>query len=252
MKYYISSDQQLVSDLPTGEPLKIQEGKTRLLAVYYQEADRIYRYVPLGQGLWIRSEIQSVSTPDPMPEKLAVGVDLGANPVITLSTGDAFYTPRYIIRTLRKIQLYRHRLWEKVRRHQQPSRRQLLLRRKLKKAKRDLSRQVHQFFIVPLRILAEYQWIRIERLPARDPSLWLAHRFVQLVLKRYPDRLVIVDPHGNSQRCPTCHRPLIKISRRLVCCSHCQAKFDRDRVAAINILDASASGGFMDGKTARK
>ena len=160
-------------------------------------------------------------------ENAVVGVDLGLNPVIALSTGEKFYTPACIFKSLKRIDRLRRQLAKKV----HGSQHWKLTKLRLQKAKRRLSRQVHQFLSAPLKIVAQYRVVVLE---SCDVDYWLARLFVKRLKKLRLEQLSWVTAHNNSFTCAHCGSRTVKaIRKKRLRCPQCDKTLDRDINAAV-------------------
>jgi len=178
--------------------------------------------------------------------RAAVGIDLGVQHFLTLSTGDHVAGPRAYRASVRRLRVIQRRLS----RQKKGSRRQqtvgLLLARKhdrIRNLRRDHAHKLSH------RLVADFALIAVEDLNFRGLASGFLAKHVSdqgwaafLTVLEYKaaeagTRVVRVAPAGTSQVCSSCGKVVKKpLSERTHSCPGCGLVIDRDTNAALNIL----------------
>lgn len=203
--------------------------RKRSIWIYVRNTDRsltCYIKTHTRQG-WLKQHIKRMPYPEPIYNE-TLGIDLGDNPVIAFSTGEKFYTPRYIFASLRRIK----RLKRKLKRKCKYSKNWYETKWKLRKSRRRLSRQISTFLAKPLRIARSYQTVTLENCEITN---WLARTFVKRLKKTLRhEQIVWVSPRLNSYTCSHCGSRKVKAIRmKRLRCPQCNKTLDRDVNAAV-------------------
>jgi putative transposase len=186
--------------------------------------------------------------PIPLPKNNnAVGVDVGLNSFVTISTGDYVDNPRFL-RQDEKALAKAHRKLSKANKGtpERAKRRKVFARihERIRFRRQNFCHQVSRNLIDDFgTIVIEDLNVRemIQNLPTAKSILDAAWSefFRQLTYKAEwaGRKLVIVNPAYTSQTCSKCgYRQKMPLDKRIYCCPKCGQQIDRDHNAAINIL----------------
>jgi putative transposase len=176
-----------------------------------------------------------------------VGVDVGLDPFVTISTGDYIDNPRFFRqdeKTLAKAQRKLSKANEKT--PERAKRRKVVARihERIRFRRQNFCHQVSR------NLIDDFDTIVIEDLDVKkmmqnsyfaksiQDAAW-SELFRQLTYKAEwaGRKLVIVNPAYTSQTCSKCgYRQKMPLSKRIYSCPNCGQQIDRDYNAAINIL----------------
>ena len=225
---------------------KEREGKPIGLRLV-RKADRWYAQVILDIG----------EKPEVKPSANGVGIDVGLKTFATLSNGEQIAHPKFLKKSLEKLEKANQRLGRRKRgSNRGKEAKRLLGRTHLKianqrkdfihKATRQLVDTYDGFAIEDLKVQEMAQGPKFLRRGIMD-SAWSLF-FATLAYKaEYAGMPVVrVNPKGTTQRCSSCGTIVRKgLGDRWHSCSACGLEMDRDENAAINILrGAVRAGGF--------
>jgi len=191
----------------------------------------------------------TVELPDvPMKEPMTViGVDVGLENLVTLSTGEAIGTPRYLRKSERNISV----LSRKLSRTEKRSKRREKARIKLARAQRRVEDQRNDFLhklsrgLVERADLIAFEDLNIQNMQKNhclSKSIADASWGKLIEMTRYKaveagGAVILVDPRGTSILCSRCGAAVPKrLDQRLHSCQSCGFEIDRDWNAALNIL----------------
>ncbi len=176
-----------------------------------------------------------------------IGVDLGINPLLTLSTGEVIDNPRYLRRSERKLARIRKQFSRKKKGSKNHSKARIKVARCHRKVKSQRQDFLHK---LSHRLVGTYHTIVFEKLNimgmVKNHSLakhiqdaaWsrLIH-YTTYKAERAGGRVELVDPYGTSQECSGCGNKVPKtLAMRVHSCPSCGLVLDRDHNAALNIL----------------
>jgi putative transposase len=197
---------------------------------------------------WYVSFICECDKPIPLPvNNNTVGVDVGLDSFVTISTGEYVDNPRFFRqdeKTLAKAQRKLSKANEKT--PERAKRRKVVARihERIKFRRRNFCHQVSRnliddfgtIVIEDLNVKKMIQDLHITK--SIQDAAW-SELFRQLTYKAEwaGRKLVIVDPAYTSQTCSKCGcRQKMPLNKRIYCCPKCGQQIDRDYNAAINIL----------------
>jgi putative transposase len=184
-----------------------------------------------------------------------VGIDLGINSALTLSTGEKILSPKPFKKYLKKIKKLsiKHSKKQKMGKNRKKIKIKLAkLYRKIRKIRTDF---IHK---TVTRICRENQTIIIENLNIK--KMIKNHKFAASILdigfyeirrqfeyksKIYGNKLIIADKFfPSSKTCSRCGniKDHLELSIRIYCCDECKNKIDRDINAAINLRTLGLRG----------
>ncbi len=182
----------------------------------------------------------------PVPQRPAVGLDLGIQHFATLSSGEQISGPRAYRTAMRQLRLAQRRVSRRQKGSHRRQRARLLLARQHERIRNLRHDHAHK---LSRRLVAEFGLIAVEDLNvgglARGPLAkdvtdqgWAA--FITMLEYKAADagtRLIRVPPGGTSQTCSDCGVVVAKVlSERMHRCPQCGLVLDRDTNAARNIL----------------
>lgn len=177
----------------------------------------------------------------------AIGLDLGLKHFAALSSGTTIKNPRLFRRSERKLR----KLQRNFSRKQNSSANRAKARKKVTRHCARIAAQRRDFAHQESRKLVEkYATIVHEDLNIKglartklsksinDAGWGQFIRFIAYKAASAGKRAIAVDPRGTSQTCPSCGEIRKKVlSERMHRCSGCGLKMDRDRAAALVILE---------------
>jgi len=198
------------------------------------------------------------------PTGRAVGIDLGVQNLITLSTGEQIPHPKWLQKTLEKISLKQSILSKK----QKGSRRYRKLKNNIQKLHLKVARQRKDFYYCLSKWLVEHHdYICVEDLNSQkmiqkssevgwkgltkgimDASWGMFINQILPTKTRLTGRtLIYVDPQYTSQLCSNCLNLVPKsLDERVHRCPYCGIEMDRDVNAARSILILGLRRAFGD------
>jgi putative transposase len=198
--------------------------------------------------------------PEPLPKsKKAIGIDVGLESFVTLSSGEKVPNPRFFRRDEKELAKAQRKLSKAEKGTPERAKRRRAVQHihhRIANRRKDFAHKLSR------QLVNEYGVIAIEKLNGKNmlqnhclaksisDASW--NQLVQYVMYKaeYAGReVVLVDPRNTSKRCSRCGTLVEKsLSVRVHKCSVCGLSIDRDENAAINIL---ALGLQSLGKTPR-
>jgi putative transposase len=177
----------------------------------------------------------------------AVGVDVGLNSFVTISTGDYVDNPRFFRQDEKALAKAQRKLSKANKGTPERAKRRKVVARIHERIRFRRQNFCHQ---VSRNLIDDFDTIVIEDLNVKkmiqnlhiaksiQDAAW-SELFRQLTYKAEwaGRKLVIVNPAYTSQTCSKCgYRQEMPLNKRIYCCSNCGQQIDRDHNAAINIL----------------
>lgn len=212
-----------------------------------RKADRWYAQVLLDIG----------AKPEVKPSTNGVGIDVGLKTFATLSNGEQIAHPKFLKKSLEKLEKANQRLGRRKRgSNRRKEAKRLLARTHLKianqrkdfihKATRQLVNSYDGFAVEDLKVQEMVQGPRFLRRGIMDSAWSLFFATLAYKAEEAGAPVVKVNPKGTTQRCSQCGTIVRKGLRdRWHSCSACGLEMDRDENAAKNILrGAVGAGGF--------
>lgn len=232
-----------------GRNLKLMKfGKIRL--VYHRPIEGKIKALTIKRdsvGDWwatFSCELPDVPTKEP---KTAIGVDVGLEKLVTLSTGESIEPPKFLRKSERDIEV----LSRKLSRTEKRSKRREKARIKLARAHRRIENQRNDFLHKLSRGLIEntdliaFEDLSIQNMQKNhclsksiaDASWGKLIKMTRYKAESAGGAVVLVDPRGTSILCSRCGAAVPKrLDQRLHVCQDCGFELDRDWNAALNIL----------------
>jgi len=188
---------------------------------------------------------------EPQPVSNPVGIDLGLDTFVTLSTGEKRKAPRFFRTAQQKVRLANRRHSRK----QQGSRNRAKARKRLARVHAKVRQQRNDYLHkLSTELVVKHDLICLEDLNISalaktklrgHAKSWLdgAYGSFARMLQYKSDwnfkRVVFIDRYfPSTKRCHVCHEcTVLTLSDRVWQCSHCQTMHDRDHNAAINIAE---------------
>jgi putative transposase len=186
------------------------------------------------------------STPLPVNDN-AVGVDVGLDSFVTISTGDYVDNPRFFRRDEKALAKAHRKLSKANKGTPERAKRRKVVARTYERIRFRRQNFCHQ---VSRNLIDDFGTIVIEDLNVKkmiqdlhiaksiQDAAW-SELFRQLTYKAEwaGRKLVIVNPAYTSQTCSKCgYIQKMPLNKRMYCCPKCGQQIDRDHNAAINIL----------------
>jgi len=197
---------------------------------------------------WYVSFICECDKPIPLPAKNnAVGVDVGLDSFVTISTGEYVDNPRFFRQDEKALAKAQRKLSKANKGTPERAKRRKVVARIHERITFRRQNFCHQ---VSRNLIDDFDTIVIEDINVRkmiqnshiaksiQDAAW-SELFRQLTYKAEwaGRKLVIVDPAYTSQTCSKCgYRQEMPLNKRIYCCPNCGQQIDRDHNAAINIL----------------
>jgi putative transposase len=186
------------------------------------------------------------STPLPVNNN-AVGVDVGLNSFVTISTGDYVDNPRFfrqdekaLAKAYRKLSKANKGTPERAKRRKVVARIHERIRFRRQNFCHQVSRNlIDDFGTIVIEDLNVKKMIQTPNIAKSIQDAAWSELFRQLTYKAEwaGRKLVIVNPAYTSQTCSKCgYRQKMPLNKRIYCCPNCGQQIDRDHNAAINIL----------------
>jgi putative transposase len=186
--------------------------------------------------------------PIPLPEsKKAVGIDVGLQSFVTLSTGEKVENPRFFRRDENELAKAQRKLSKAEKGTPERAKRRLAVchvHQRIANRRKDFAHKLSR------QLVNEYGIIALEKLNGKgmlqnhclaksiSDAAW--NQFAQYAQYKAVNagrECVLVDPRNTSKRCSRCGTLVEKdLSVRVHSCPICGLKIDRDENAAINIL----------------
>lgn len=189
--------------------------------------------------------------------KTAIGIDLGLNDLVTLSSGETISTPKFLRETEGKI----NRAYRVFSRRVKGSRNREKARIRLAKLHRKVNRQRDDFlhktslWLVKKADLLVFEDLKVATMMRNhkvaksigDASWSQLVQYVSYKAEYAGKRVELVDPRGTTQTCSRCGTTVRKsLCERMHECPNCGLLLSRDFNAAINILNRSVAGGTRE------
>jgi putative transposase len=190
---------------------------------------------------------ERLEKPKQKPIEKAVGVDVGLDKLMTLSTGEVIANPKPLKQSIKKIK----ELQRSLSRKQKGSKTRQKVKVQLAKAWRHVRNQRADYaHKVSTELASTYDTIVFEKLNVS--CMVKNHNLAQAIMdatwgklrlytaykaERRGGRCLVVNPSGTSQKCSTCETVVRKdLSMRMHECQSCGLVLDRDLNAALNVL----------------
>jgi len=205
-------------------------------------------------GVWYA--IFSVDTeeePTKVEPQTAIGVDVGIKNAVTLSTGETFSYPRYLVQMEKKLAAAQRRLSRKIKGSKNWIKQKLKVAKIHKKIRNLRDEFLHQ---VSKKLVDKADLIVFENLNIKN--MVRNHNLAKHILDHSWGRLIqyatykaaragksveLVDSRYTSQRCSGCGIIVPKtLKDRVHECPRCGLRLDRDHNAALNILTLGLRG----------
>jgi len=185
--------------------------------------------------------------------KSSVGIDLGLNEIATLSNGEKVDNPRWLRESERKLAKEQRKLSRKKKGSQNRKKQKRIVgtvHRKIRNQRSDFHHKISK------ELVANYDLIVFEDLMVKNmmKNHFLAKSisdagwnelvsFVSYKAAEAGKIVELVNPNGTSQLCSRCGMEVKKsLAVRTHRCPHCGLVMDRDKNAAINILNRGLIG----------
>lgn len=200
-------------------------------------------------GKWFVSFSCEVEANELHPTNEVVGVDVGLDSFATFSTGDKIDNPRFYRRDeadLKRVQ-QRKDAAKKAENWPENAKQKAILAKIHERIANRRSDFAHQ---QSRKLVNRYQVIAFEALAPQEMGKSSGMRksimdvawsqFISMTVSKAAEagrRVILVDPRNTSKMCSRCGELVMKtLSDRTHSCPHCGLVMDRDRNAAINIL----------------
>lgn len=202
----------------------------------------------------VNTEIPDVAL---KPVKTAIGIDLGLNDLVTLSSGETIAAPKFLRNTGNRL----NRAYRVFSRRVKGSRNREKARIRLAKLHRKINQQRDDFlhktslWLVKKADLLVFEDLKVASMiknhkvakSISDASWSQLIQYVSYKASSAGKRLELVDPRGTTQTCSRCGTTVRKSLReRIHECPNCGLLLSRDFNAAINILNRSVAGGTRE------
>jgi putative transposase len=180
--------------------------------------------------------------------KSAVGVDVGLNEIATLSTGEKIQNPQWFRKSEKKLAKEQRKLSRKKKGSENRKKQKVnvaKVHRKIRNQRKDfhhkLSRElVNRFDLIVFEDLKIKNMVK-NRYLAKSISDAAWNELVSFVSYKAEEAgkiVELVNPNGTSQLCSSCGMEVKKsLAVRMHHCPYCGLVMDRDKNAAINILN---------------
>lgn len=179
--------------------------------------------------------------------KNAVGVDVGIENVLVLSTGEMIENPRHLKQSIKRIKELQRSLSRKEKGSGNREKAKIHLAKVWRKVRNQRLDYAHK---VSTKLASTYDTVVFEDLKINnmiknhslaqaimDAAWGKLRRFSAYKVERSGGRLILVDPSGTSQKCSGCGVAVLKgLSVRTHDCPSCGRVLHRDHNAALNIL----------------
>ncbi len=203
------------------------------------------RVVKKASGWYAMLVLESdISIPDPMPIGNSIGIDLGLEKFLAVSTGKLVARPKFFVQLQSKLKWLQRQLKDKVKGSNNYRKAQSKIRR-LHERIHNTRREFH--FQVAHQLCSNVGMIFAEELNLKATSRGMLAKhcldagwggFLDIlgwVCKKRDVYFARVNPNGTSQTCPKCgtHTGKKELSQRVHHCVECGYTTDRDVAAAI-------------------
>ena len=208
------------------------------------------------------SVIFQIDVPEPEEKPMhtgqAVGLDVGLNHLVALSTGECVEAPRYWRASARRLRRQQRRVARRQRYSQgwcQAVRQVAQTHEHIANQRRDQAHKLSTWLALTYRLIAvedlNVQGLARSRLAKSVHDAAWAQLLAMLDYKvgKTGSRVIRVDPRGTSQVCSGCGESVSKtLGERRHRCPYCGLDLDRDVNAACNILQLALNSlGRSDG-----
>ncbi len=177
----------------------------------------------------------------------AMGVDVGINHLVALSSGETFKNPRHLQISERKLTKEQRRLSRKEKGSENRARQRVKvakLHRRIREQRLDFMHK-HSRKLVDSFDLIAFEDLRIKNMlqnhhlakSISDASWYMLQSLTAYKAEEAGKHVAFVNPMGTSQECSGCGATVEKgLSERVHECPCCRLVLDRDVNAALNIL----------------
>lgn len=220
----------------------------------YRPSAGVPKEVIIGKegGKWFVSIVCDLGdAPTKQPVRNAVGIDLGLNSFVVLSTGDTVENPRFF-RCGEALLAQRQRKFEKKQKRSSSRARAKLLVQKahlhIKNQRLDHARKLAAQLFDRFDLVA-HEDLEIRGMVSGSKSIEDAAwgQFIRCLASKAENagkHIIAVDPRGTTQKCSGCGAKVSKtLAERMHSCPNCGLVLGRDHNAAINILSLTPGRG---------
>jgi putative transposase len=234
-----------------------KDTKVKDLAFYTLDQIKRIRLVHRADGYYVQFCISADRTEDLTPTGRTIGLDMGLESFYTDSNGEKIENPRFLRKAEKALKRAQRKMIRKFVRAKKGEKKKkqsnnyIKAKKALSRKHLKVSRQRRDFAVKTARcVILSNDVVAIEDLKVRNmvknhhlaksisDASWSMFRDWLEYFGRVYGRLVIaVSPHYTSQECSSCHGIMKKsLSTRTHIC-RCGCILDRDKNAAINILN---------------
>jgi putative transposase len=246
--YKLSFDRRTITFTDGFEAGSFKLWGTRDLHVYQLKQIKRVRVVRRADGYYVQFLIDQERLEKRTPTGKTLGLDVGLTHFYTDSDGQTVENPRH----LRKSQKALKRLNHRFSRTKKGSKNRAKVRNRLSRKHLKVSRQRKDFAVKLARCviqssdLVAYEDLQVRNLVKNrklaksiSDAAWSNFRqWLEYFGKVFGVVTVAVPPYYTSQNCSNCGEVVKKsLSQRTHRCVHCGVVLDRDKNAAINILE---------------
>ena len=246
--YKLSFDRRTITFTDGFEAGSFKLWGTRDLHFYQLKQIKRVRVVRRADGYYVQFLIDQERLEKRTPTGKTLGLDVGLTHFYTDSDGQTVENPRH----LRKSQKALKRLNHRFSRTKKGSKNRAKARNRLSRKHLKVSRQRKDFAVKLARCviqssdLVAYEDLQVRNLVKNrklaksiSDAAWSNFRqWLEYFGKVFGVVTVAVPPHYTSQNCSNCGEVVKKsLSQRTHRCQHCGVVLDRDKNAAINILE---------------
>ena len=246
--YKLSFDRRTITFTDGFEAGSFKLWGTRDLHFYQLKQIKRVRVVRRADGYYVQFLIDQERLEKRTPTGKTLGLDVGLTQFYTDSDGQTVENPRH----LRKSQKALKRLNHRFSRTKKGSKNRAKARNRLSRKHLKVSRQRKDFAVKLARCviqssdLVAYEDLQVRNLVKNrklaksiSDAAWSNFRqWLEYFGKVFGVVTVAVPPHYTSQNCSNCGEVVKKsLSQRTHRCVHCGVVLDRDKNAAINILE---------------
>ena len=246
--YKLSFDRRTITFTDGFEAGSFRLWGTRDLHFYQLKQIKRVRVVRRADGYYVQFLIDQERLEKRTPTGKTLGLDVGLTHFYTDSDGQTVENPRH----LRKSQKALKRLNHRFSRTKKGSKNRAKARNRLSRKHLKVSRQRKDFAVKLARCviqssdLVAYEDLQVRNLVKNrklaksiSDAAWSNFRqWLEYFGKVFGVVTVAVPPHYTSQNCSNCGEVVKKsLSQRTHRCQHCGVVLDRDKNAAINILE---------------